>query len=248
MKKTFLIIAAQIALMSSSYAQFGGLVNKAQNTAKVVIGGNGAGISQTDAANAIKEALTNGIKKGVKTVSATDGYFANAAIKVLLPPEAQKVEDGLRGIGQGDLVDKTILRMNRSAEQAAPKAEAIFVDAITHLSINDAMTLVQSKDKDACTQFLKKTTTEALVTAFKPIIKQVLDETHTTEAWSEMMNVYNRIPFVSHVNSDLPDYVTHKAIDGLFFMIAKEEANIRKDPMGQASALIKKVFGSVTGK
>jgi hypothetical protein len=244
MKKTFLIIAAQIVLMSSGYAQFGGILNKAKDA----VSGGGGGITQGDAANAIKEALTNGIKKGVKTVSATDGYFANAAIKVLMPSEAKKVEDGLRRVGQGDLVDKTILRMNRSAEQAAPKAEAIFVDAITHLSINDAMSLVQSKDKDACTQFLKKTTTEALVAAFKPIIKQVLDETHTTEAWSDMMNAYNSIPFVSHVNPDLPDFVTHKAIDGLFYMIALEEAKIRKDPMGQASALIKKVFGSVTGR
>ena len=242
MKKTFLIIAAQIVLMSSGYAQFGGVLDKAKNAV------GGGGITQGDAAGAIKEALTNGIKKGVKTVSAADGYFANAAIKVLMPSEAKKVEDGLRRVGQGDLVDKTILRMNRSAEQAAPKAEQIFVDAITHLTLDDALKLVQSKDKDACTQYLKKSTTPALVAAFKPIIKQVLDETHTTEAWSEMMNAYNKLPFVQHVNTDLPDYVTHKAIDGLFYMIAKEEAQIRKDPMGQASELIKKVFGSVMGK
>jgi hypothetical protein len=110
------------------------------------------------------------------------------------------------------------------------------------------MNLVQSKQQDACTQFLKKTTTNALIGAFKPTIKTALDETHTTEAWSEMMGAYNRVPFVQHVNTDLPDYVTRKAIDGLFYMIAQEEAKIRKDPMGQASELIKKVFGSVTGR
>ena len=248
MKKTFLIIAVNILLISNSHAQFGNILNKAENTASSAIGGNGGAITQGDAANAIKEALSNGIKKGVTQVSATDGYFANAAIKVLMPPEAKKVEDGLRRIGQGALVDKVILQMNRSAEQAAPKATQIFLDAISHLSISDALNLVQSKQQDACTQFLKKATTDALVAAFKPSIKTALDATHTTEAWSDMMNTYNNIPFVSHVNPDLPDYATHKAIDGLFYMIAQEEAKIRKDPMGQASALIKKVFGSVLGK
>jgi hypothetical protein len=244
MKKSLLTITACFLILSSGYAQFGGLVNKAKDA----VSGSGGGITQGDAANAIKEALSNGIKKGVAQVSATDGYFANAAIKVLIPSEAKKVEDGLRGIGQGALVDKAILQMNRSAEQAAPKATSIFIDAISHLSISDALSLVQSKQQDACTQFLKKTTTDALVSAFKPIIKQVLDETHTTDVWSDMMGAYNRIPFVSRVNTDLPDYVTRKAIDGLFYTIAQEEAKIRRDPMGQASALIKKVFGSVMGK
>ena len=165
-----------------------------------------------------------------------------------MPPQAKKVEDGLRGIGQGALVDKVILQMNRAAEQAAPKATSIFLDAISHLSISDALNLVQSKQQDACTQFLKKATTDALIAAFKPSIKAALDQTHTTEAWADMMGAYNSIPFVSHVNPDLPDYATRKAIDGLFYMIAQEEAKIRRDPMGQASALIKKVFGSVLGK
>jgi hypothetical protein len=243
MRKLLLTFAVYISITGSGYAQFGGLANKAQNAAGGVL--HSGGISQSDAANAIKEALNNGIKKGVATVSAPDGYFANAAIKVLLPKEAHVVEDGLRRIGQGALVDKAILQMNRSAEMAAPKAEAIFVDAISHLSISDAMNLVQSKQQDACTQFLKKATTDQLVAAFKPIIKTALDQTHTTEAYADMMNAYNQMPFVSHVNTDLPDYVTRKAIDGLFYMIAKEEAKIRQDPMGQASALIKKVFGSV---
>lgn len=248
MKKILIIFSAQLLLIGTCSAQFGNILNKAENAATGIVKGDGGGISQTDAANAIKEALSNGIKKGVTQVSATDGYFGNAAIKVLMPPEAKKVEDGLRGIGQGALVDKAILQMNRSAELAAPKATSIFLDAISHLSISDALKLVQSNDKDACTQFLKKATTDALVAAFKPIIKSALDETHTTEIWSEVMGTYNKIPFVSGVNTDLPDFVTRKAIDGLFYTIAQEEAKIRKDPLGQASALIKKVFGSVVGK
>jgi len=245
MKKILLILTANVLLFSSGYAQFGGILNKAKDA---VSGSGAGGITQGDAASAIKEALTNGIKKGVQQVSATDGYFGNAAIKVLMPPEAKKVEDGLRRIGQGALVDRAILQMNRSAELAAPKATSIFIDAISHLSISDALNLVQSHDKDACTQFLKKMTTDALIAAFKPIIKEALDKTKTTDIWSEVMGTYNQIPFAGKVNTDLPDFVTRKAIDGLFYTIAIEEAQIRKDPMGQASALIKKVFGSVTGK
>jgi hypothetical protein len=243
MKKTLLILLANLMLLGSSYAQFGNIMNKAQNAANGVI--PGGGITQGDAAGAIKEALSNGIKKGVNQVSNTDGYFANAAIKLLLPKEAKVVEDALRNMGQGALVDKTILQMNRAAEQAAPKATDIFLNAISHMSMDDALGLVRSKQQDACTQFLKKATTDALVAAFKPSIKTALDATHTTEAWADMMGVYNRIPFVSPVNTDLPDYATRKAIDGLFYMISLEEAKIRQDPMGQASALIKKVFGSV---
>jgi hypothetical protein len=246
MRKAILIFAAIILFFGSSHAQFGNMLNKAENAASSAV--SGGGISQGDAADAIKEALSNGIKKGVTQVSGTDGYFGNAAIKLLMPPEAKRVEDGLRGIGQGALVDKVILQMNRSAEQAAPKATAIFLNAISHLSISDALSLVQSKQQDACTQFLKKATTDALISAFKPSIKTALDQTHTTDVWSEMMGVYNRIPFHASVNTDLPDYATRKAIDGLFYTIALEEAKIRKDPMGQASALIKKVFGSVLGK
>ena len=242
MKKILLFFAANIVLFGSTFAQFGNILDKAKTTLST---GSTGGISQGDAAGAIKEALVNGIKSGVNQVSATDGYFANAAIKVLMPPEAQKVESALRRVGQGALVDKAIMQMNRSAEQAATKATPIFVDAIGKMNINDALSIVNNQQKDAATQYLKRTTTDQLIAAFKPSIKTALDETKTTEVWTEVMTVYNRIPFVSPVNTDLPDYVTRKAIDGLFYMISLEEAKIRNNPMGQASELIKKVFGSV---
>lgn len=245
MKKGLFILAVNILLASSAFAQFGDFMNKAKDAAGSLTGGSASGITQGDAASAIKEALVNGIKTGVNKVSATDGYFGNPSIKIPIPSQAQAVESGLRSIGQGALIDKAILQINRSAEQAAPQATQIFVNAISQMNINDALSIVNNQQQDAATQFLKKTTTDQLVAAFKPTIKKVLDETHTTELWSDVMNVYNRIPFVSPVNTDLPDYVTHKALDGLFYMIAKEEARIRKDPAGQASEIIRKVFGSV---
>jgi hypothetical protein len=243
MKKAILILGVNILLASSMSAQgLGGFLNKAENAVK---GGNAGGITQSDAAGAIKEALVNGIKTGVNKVSATDGYFGNPDIKIPIPNEAKSVESALRDMGQGALIDKAILQINRSAEQAAPQATQIFVNAIGQMNINDALSIVNNQQQDAATQFLKRTTTDQLVAAFKPTIKKVLDDTKTTDVWRDVMNVYNKIPFVSKVNTDLPDYVTHKALDGLFYMIAKEEAKIRQNPAAQASDLIKKVFGSV---
>jgi hypothetical protein len=113
------------------------------------------------------------------------------------------------------------------------------------MTLSDAVSLVNNKQQDAATQFLKRTTTEQLVAAFKPSIKAALDQVGATKYWSDVMNQYNKIPFVSKVETDLPDYVTRKAIDGLFYMIAQEEAQIRKDPLARTSDLLKKVFGNV---
>ena len=241
-----------IMLLASCSPQMSQVLTTAENDAKIILtdvnAANVVPITQSDAAGAIKEALGNGIKKGVTQVSGLNGYFDNAAIKVLLPKEAQNVETVLRDLGQGALVDKAVMQMNRAAEQAAPQATTIFINAITSLSIEDAISLVKSNQQDACTQFLKNATTTALVAAFKPSIKNALDQTHTTQAWADVMGVYNMVPMVTPVNTDLPDYVTHRAIDGLFYTIAQEEAKIRKDPMGQVSDLIKKVFGTLLGK
>jgi len=243
-----------ILLISGCTPKAGQVLTTAENDAKIILAdvknaNNGSlPITQSDAAGAIKEALGNGIKKGVAQVSAVDGYFANPAIKVLIPKEAQNVEKVLRDFGQGALVDKAVMQMNRAAEQAAPQATTIFINAITNLSIGDAITMVKSNQPDACTQFLKNATTNALVAAFKPSIKNALDETHTTEAWADVMGSYNMIPMVAPVNTDLPDYVTHRAVDGLFYMIAQEEAKIRQNPMAEVSALIKRVFGTLLGK
>jgi hypothetical protein len=250
MKKYAILIAmGSILCLCSCSPQWSQEIGSAVQMAdSLLINSNGGGITETDAANAIKEALGNGIKKGVTQVSANNGYLTNAAIKVLLPKEAENVETVLRDLGQGALVDKLVTQMNHSAEQAAPKATSIFVDAITKMTITDAINMVKSNQQDACTQFLKKTTTEALVAAFKPSIKTAMDQTYTTQAWAEVMGVYNKVPFVQPVNTDLPDYVTRKAIDGLFYTIAQEEAKIRKDPLGQVSDLIKRVFGTLLGK
>jgi hypothetical protein len=250
MKKTVLsLLTIGILMITSCSPKMTQVLTTAENDAEAILNAQtqGTAVTQSDAASAIKEALTNGINHGVTQVSAVNGYLGNAAIKVLLPKEASNVETVLRDLGQGALVDKAVSQMNHAAEQAAPKATSIFINAISNISISDAISLVKSNQQDACTQFLKNATSSALVAAFRPSIQTALDQTHTTEAWSDVMGVYNKVPFVTPVNTDLTGYVSQKAVDGLFYTIAQEEAKIRQNPMAQVSDLIKRVFGSLLG-
>lgn len=205
-------------------------------------------ITQGDASNAIKEALKLGVQVGVDKVSATDGFFGNAMIKIPFPSQVKQVETTLRNYGMGSLVDNAILSMNRAAESAAKQAGPIFLNSITQMTVTDAVNIVSNQQPDAATQFLKRTTTESLVVSFKPSIKAALDATLATKYWSDITGYYNKIPFVSPINTDLPDYVTRKAIDGLFYMVAQEEAKIRKNPSGTASTVISDVFNKVKSK
>lgn len=207
-------------------------------------GGTTTNITQLDAASAIKEALSKGIMTGVGKVSATDGYFGNSLIKIPFPQDVQIVESTLRSFGMGSMIDNLVLSLNRAAENAAVQAGPIFLNSIKQMNINDALNIVGNQQPDAATQFLQRTTTESLVGAFKPSIKTALDNTLATKYWTDITSYYNKIPFVSPVNSDLPDYVTRKATSGLFMMIAQEEAKIRKDPVGTGSAIVDKVFGA----
>jgi hypothetical protein len=209
-------------------------------------GTNGlANFTQSEAASAIKEALMKGVTAGVSKVSVTDGYFKNGMIKIPFPQDAKVVETTLRQIGMGSLIDNLVLSLNRAAESAANQAGPIFINGIKQMSLNDAINIVSNKQPDAATQFLQRTTTESLVSAFKPPIQVALDKTLATKYWKDIMTNYNKIPFVKKVNTDLNDFVTRKAISGLFYMIGQEEAKIRKDPLGQGSKIIETVFGGV---
>ena len=207
------------------------------------IGQNNTGLSEKDAADGIKEALVNGTTKGVKIVSKADGYFKNPEIKIPFPPDATEIESKLRAIGLGNKVDEVVLSINRAAEDAAKEAETIFVSAVKAMSINDAIHIVKGEN-DAATKYLKNTTTGELKIKFQPKIEASLDKVDATKQWEELIKEYNKIPFVKKKNPNLDEYVTGKAIDGLFVMIAKEELSIRKDPLARTSELLKKVFGN----
>lgn len=204
-------------------------------------------LSTSDVVSGLKEALNQGVTKGTGKLSAVDGFFKDAAVKILLPPEAQKVEKTLRAAGMGSLVDKAILSMNRAAEDAAKGAAPIFLGAVKQMSITDAWNILRGSDT-AATGYLRKTTSSPLTAAFKPVIDTSLKKVNATKYWSDLFTAYNKLPMVSKVNTDLSGFVTEKAMDGVFYQIALEEKDIRKDPLGQASDLLKKVFSSVTGK
>jgi hypothetical protein len=204
---------------------------------------NGNTFSNEEAAAGIREALINGTENSVNLVSAVDGYFGNPKIKIPFPPEAQQVEQKLRAFGLGSKVDEAIVTMNRAAENAAKDIQPIFVSAIKSMSISDAIGIVKGDDH-AATEYLRKTTSDPLFIKIKPVVEKSLEEVDATRYWDDLINTYNAFPFVKKMNPDLAEYVTEKAISGLFVMVALEEEKIRKDPLARTSELLQKVFGN----
>ncbi len=194
-----------------------------------------------EAAKGLKEALIQGTGKGVDVLSASNGYFGNPSVKIFFPEEAKNVEQKLRQLGLDKQVDEAILSLNRAAEKAAVEAKDIFVEAIRGLIIKDAINIVKG-EQNAATQFLESNTSDNLTAKFSPIVEQSLNEVDATKYWGDVMNSYNKIPFVKKVETDLTAYVTAMAIDGLFVKIAEEELNIRRNPGARSSELLKKVF------
>lgn len=207
-----------------------------------VMGTNEKPLTTAEVGDGLKEALVNGISKGADLVSVTDGYFKNPEIKIPFPPEVQKVEKALRDIGLGSEVDKFVMTLNRGAEDAAKSAKPIFVSAIKSMTIQDAWAILKGED-NAATEYLRRTTSTQLKDAFKPVIQSSLNKVNATKYYGDLVTRYNKIPFVEKVNPNLDDYATDKAIEGLFVMIAKEEKNIRKDPVARTTELLKRVFG-----
>ncbi|WP_295794637.1 DUF4197 domain-containing protein [Mucilaginibacter sp.] len=203
--------------------------------------------SSLDMGKALKQALQQGTAKSSDQLSALNGYFGNAAIKILFPPQAQKAEKTLRSIGLGKLCDNVILSLNRAAEDAAKQAKPIFINAITHMTLQDVSNILLG-NQDAATQYFKKTTTDQLTASFKPVIQNSLDKTNATKYYGQAAGEYNKIPFVSKMNPDISAYVTQKAIDGLFHEIALEELNIRKNIGARSTPLLQKVFAFVDQK
>jgi hypothetical protein len=192
-------------------------------------------------AGGLKDALLQGTGKSTVQLSAVNGFFGDAAVKILFPPEAQKAEKALRKVGMNDLCDKVILSLNRAAEDAAKQAQPIFVDAIKQMSFAD-VTNILTGNQDAATQYFKRTTTAQLIARFKPIIKVSLDKVGATKYYATAAGQYNKLPFVSHINPDITDYATQKAIDGIFVEIAVEELNIRKNIGVRSTPLMKTAF------
>ena len=200
-------------------------------------------LTAAEVGEGLKEALINGISKGADLTSQVDGYFKNQEIKIPFPPDVKKVEDRLRQLGMGNQVDNFILTLNRGAEDAAKEAKPIFITAIKSMTIEDAFGILKG-EPDAATQFLKRTTSAQLKEKFKPVIQNSLNKVNATKYYADLVNTYNKIPLVEKVNPDLNEYATNLAMQGLFTMIAKEEKNIRQDPVARTTELLRRVFGA----
>jgi hypothetical protein len=198
-------------------------------------------LNPTEVASGLKEALSQGVKKGLVGLMRENGFFNNALVRIPFPPESKIVADRLGQLGLQGEVDKFVRTLNAGASEACKEAEPIFMSAIRNMTIQDAMGILKG-DEDAATQYLRRTTGAELVSVFKPVVKRNLDKVNATRLYGDLVDRYNRIPMVNKVNPDLDDYATQAAVDGVFKMIAQEEALIRRDPAARTSELLKRVF------
>lgn len=241
----FLTLSAQAqdstTRRQSPLGKLGGFLEK---VIQPTTGATGTGLTSADIATGLKEALRVGIDKGSTQASALDGYYKNDLIKLLFPPEAQRIESRLRQLGFSKQVDQFVVALNRSAEDAAKKAKPVFFRAITQMTIQDAVSILRGSD-DAATQYLRRTTGQQLVAEFTPIIDSTLQKNNATRYYNSLASTYNKFAFGQQpVNANLTQYATGKAVDGLFLLVAQEEKRIRENPVARVTDILKRVFGA----
>ena len=201
-------------------------------------------LSEADISKGLKDALTIGANNASKQLNILDGFNKNNLIRIPFPPQVSQVATKLRDLGMGGKVDEFEVTLNRAAEQAAKDAAPIFANAITQMSITDAKNILTGSN-NAATTYLQSKTTDALVAAFSPTIKSALGSNLATSKWTEITTIYNKLPFITAVETDLTKYTTNKALFGLFTVLADEEKKIRENPAARTTDILQKVFGSV---
>lgn len=248
MKCRFIFAVTFLGISTSVFSQFN--LKKIESTTTKNIdnalgkkGGDGA-LSNDDVVNGLKEALKVGSNNAGSAASKVDGFYKDSLITIPFPPDAEKVRKAAVDVGMQQQVDDFVMSLNRAAEKAAEKAAPIFLNAITSITIDDGMNILKGQD-NAATLYLQSKTAQQLHDAFMPIVKEAIASVKVTEYWQPLANTYNMIPGVTKVNPDLNEYVTQKALSGLFILVAQEELKIRKNPLARVSDILKKVFGSL---
>ena len=203
--------------------------------------GQQSGLSEGKASAGLKEALKVATEKSVSLTGRPNGYFSNAAIKILMPEKLRSVEQGLRMVGYGPQVGEFVLSMNRAAEQAAPAAKQIFTDAITGMTFDDAKKIL-SGGNTAATEFFKAKTTDNLTAAFRPVVDKTMGEVGVIRQYQALIGRFEAIPFAKSQTFDIDGYVTNKALDGLFHVVGEQEMLIRTNPAARTTALLQDVF------
>lgn len=204
--------------------------------------GKKSGPTDDRIAAGLKEALTVSTKKAVASTGRVDGFLKNAAIKILLPEKLRNVGKGMRLMGMGQQVDALEIGMNRAAEQAAPAAKQIFIDAVTKMTIADARRILSGGDT-AATEYFKTTSTDQLTTAFSPIVHRAMENVGVVKQYNQLMQNPIAARVAGNEDFSLDQYVVGKTMDGLFYVMGEEERKIRKDPAAQTTALLREIFG-----
>lgn len=235
MIRTFVLRAGLLLSATLAFGQLGDITKQ--------LGlGHPDQLSDSKVASGLKEALRVGADNSVKLTGKTDGYFGNQAIKILMPSNLHPLESGLRAMGYGSKLDDFVLSMNRAAEAAAPAAKKIFGDAILSMSFEDARKILSGRDT-AATDYFRNKTTQDLTAAFRPVVEKTMEENGVTRQYNGLTERYKSIPFAKNHDLDINKYVVAKALDGLFYTLAQQEREIRKDPAARTTSLLKEVFG-----
>jgi hypothetical protein len=236
--KKYVLILALLGFQNLHAQKLGNLIKKATSALEP----SKTGLSTDDIANGLKEALQKGAQTGTQKLSTPGGFLENAALKIIMPPEAQKIEATLRRLGFNQLVDDMIVSMNRAAEDACKTAVPIFTTAIKEMTITDGINILRGSDTSA-TAYLRSKTNTALTQSFSPIIKTSLDKVNATKHWEKIIYTYNSVPLIGKkMNPDLVGYVTDKSLSGIYTEIASQEKDIRANPAARTTDLLRKVF------
>ena len=246
MKKVILVALLTVITTQGNALDFGSIFEKLGDSVKGSSSTTSSGVSalsESETSDGLKAALNQGVAKAVDMLGSTDGFFGNKEVKIPLPESLQKIEKGMKFVGMGKQSDELVLKMNRAAEAAVPEAKALLVDSIKKMSLTDAKAILTGPE-DAATQYFKRTTSAQMADKFLPIVTKATEKVQLAESYNKYAGMGAKFGVVKEEDAKIEQYVTNKALDGLYLMIAKEEAAIRKDPLGQASDLLKKVFGA----
>ena len=236
MKK--IAIITSIALILFGCAEMTSVLEEVNNVAN----SGSAPLTNTEVISGLREALTVGTNNSTALTSKLDGFYKNPEIFIPFPPEVVKVKEKVEALGMKKQVDEFVMTMNRAAETASKEATPIFVNAVKEMTIADGFAILRGND-NAATMYLKEKTSGQLIVKFNPVVKNAIKKVHVTKYWNPVITTYNKIPFIDKQNPNLDDYITTKAMDGLFIMIEKEEKKIRKDPLARVTDILKRVFG-----
>ncbi len=241
MKRVFMLALILLLGVASCWAQLEELSKRVGIDTKKTT--KSSTLPDSKLASGLKEALQVGTSNAVKSTGKVDGYFGNPAIKILMPEKMRTLEKGLRAVGYGPQVDEFVLSMNRAAEKAAPAAKKIFLDAVMAMTFDDVRKIFSGGDT-AATEYFKSKTGADLAKAFRPIVEKATSDVGVTQKYKQLAGQAQSIPFVKTQSLDIDQYVVDKALDGLFYQLAQEEKNIRKNPAARVTKTLKEVFGT----